>query len=67
MDLLRRARVAFQTGHTLKENFRLAQLGNLLLMLEEHDCEFVDALGKDLHKVFITRIIVAAIIKHMYL
>ncbi|XP_008333781.1 aldehyde dehydrogenase family 3 member B1 [Cynoglossus semilaevis] len=50
VDLLRRARVAFQTGHTLKENFRLAQLGNLLLMLEEHDCEFVDALGKDLHK-----------------
>ncbi|KAG7490151.1 aldehyde dehydrogenase family 3 member B1-like isoform X1 [Solea senegalensis] len=50
VDLLRRARVAFQAGHTLKENFRLAQLQAVVQMLEEHECDFVDALGRDLHK-----------------
>lgn len=51
VDLLRRARVAFQAGRTLKENFRLAQLEAVVRMLEEHECDFVDALGRDLHKV----------------
>lgn len=51
VDLLRRARVAFQAGRTLKENFRLAQLEAVVQMLEEHECDFVDALGRDLHKV----------------
>uniref|UniRef100_A0A3Q4MG98 Aldehyde dehydrogenase family 3 member B1-like n=1 Tax=Neolamprologus brichardi TaxID=32507 RepID=A0A3Q4MG98_NEOBR len=50
VDLLRRARVAFQAGRTLKENFRLAQLEAVVQMLEEHECDFVDALGRDLHK-----------------
>ncbi|XP_034056209.1 aldehyde dehydrogenase family 3 member B1 [Gymnodraco acuticeps] len=48
--LLRRARVTFQAGHTLKESFRVAQLGAVVRMLEEHESDFVDALGKDLHK-----------------
>uniref|UniRef100_A0AAQ5XJN1 Aldehyde dehydrogenase n=1 Tax=Amphiprion ocellaris TaxID=80972 RepID=A0AAQ5XJN1_AMPOC len=43
-------RVAFQAGRTLKENFRLAQLEAVVRMLEEHECDFVDALGRDLHK-----------------
>lgn len=51
VDLLRRARVAFQAGRTLKEGFRLAQLEAVVRMLEEHECDFVDALGRDLHKV----------------
>ncbi|XP_047447885.1 aldehyde dehydrogenase family 3 member B1 [Mugil cephalus] len=49
-DLLRRSRVAFQAGRTLKENIRLAQLEAVVRMLEEHECDFVDALGRDLHK-----------------
>lgn len=49
--LLRRARVTFQAGHTLKESFRVAQLEAVVQMLEEHESDFVDALGKDLHKV----------------
>ncbi|XP_044052814.1 aldehyde dehydrogenase family 3 member B1 isoform X2 [Siniperca chuatsi] len=50
VDLLRRARVAFQAGRTLTEGFRLAQLEVVVRMLEEHECDFVDALGRDLHK-----------------
>uniref|UniRef100_A0A3B5B739 Aldehyde dehydrogenase n=1 Tax=Stegastes partitus TaxID=144197 RepID=A0A3B5B739_9TELE len=50
VELLRRARVAFQAGRTLKENFRMTQLEAVLRMLEEHECDFVDALGRDLHK-----------------
>uniref|UniRef100_A0A8C2X2E8 Aldehyde dehydrogenase n=1 Tax=Cyclopterus lumpus TaxID=8103 RepID=A0A8C2X2E8_CYCLU len=50
VDLLRRARVAFQAGRTIKEVFRLAQLEAVVRMLEEHECDFVDALGRDLHK-----------------
>ncbi|XP_026199058.1 aldehyde dehydrogenase family 3 member B1 isoform X1 [Anabas testudineus] len=49
-DLLRRARVAFQAGRTLKESFRLTQLEAVVRMLEEHEGDFVDALGRDLHK-----------------
>ncbi|CAG08529.1 unnamed protein product, partial [Tetraodon nigroviridis] len=49
-DLIQRARTAFQTGRTLAESFRLAQLEALVQMLEEHQCDFVDALGRDLHK-----------------
>uniref|UniRef100_A0A8C2X1X6 Aldehyde dehydrogenase n=1 Tax=Cyclopterus lumpus TaxID=8103 RepID=A0A8C2X1X6_CYCLU len=45
-----RARVAFQAGRTIKEVFRLAQLEAVVRMLEEHECDFVDALGRDLHK-----------------
>jgi len=51
VDLLRRARIAFHAGRTLKESFRLAQLEAVVRMLEEHECDFVDALGRDLHKV----------------
>lgn len=51
VHLLRRARVAFQAGRTLKEGFRLAQLEALVRLLEEHECDFVEALGRDLHKV----------------
>lgn len=50
-DLIKRARTAFQTGHTLAESFRLSQLEAMVQMLEEHQCDFVDALGRDLHKV----------------
>ncbi|XP_017269163.1 aldehyde dehydrogenase family 3 member B1 isoform X1 [Kryptolebias marmoratus] len=50
VDLLRRARIAFQAGRTLTEGFRLAQLEAVVRMLEEHECDFVDALGRDLHK-----------------
>uniref|UniRef100_A0A8D3ARG3 Aldehyde dehydrogenase n=1 Tax=Scophthalmus maximus TaxID=52904 RepID=A0A8D3ARG3_SCOMX len=50
VDLLRRAKIAFQAGHTLRENFRLAQLEAVVRMLEEHECDFVDALRRDLHK-----------------
>ncbi|KAK2837299.1 hypothetical protein Q5P01_014511 [Channa striata] len=49
-DLLRRARIAFDAGRTLKETFRLAQLEAVVRMLEEHEGDFVDALGRDLHK-----------------
>lgn len=48
---MKRARVAFKAGRTLKEAFRLAQLEAVVQMLEEHECDFVDALGRDLHKV----------------
>lgn len=50
-DLITRARTAFQSGRTLSEAFRLAQLEAMVQMLEEHQCDFVDALGRDLHKV----------------
>lgn len=50
-DLITRARAAFRTGRTLTESFRLAQLEAMVQMLEEHQCDFVDALGRDLHKV----------------
>ncbi|XP_028270541.1 aldehyde dehydrogenase family 3 member B1 isoform X2 [Parambassis ranga] len=50
VDLLKRARAAFKAGRTLKENFRLTQLDAVVRMLEEHECDFVDALGRDLHK-----------------
>lgn len=50
-DLIKRARTAFQYGRTLAESFRLAQLEALVQMLEEHQCDFVDALGRDLRKV----------------
>ncbi|XP_057688263.1 aldehyde dehydrogenase family 3 member B1 isoform X1 [Corythoichthys intestinalis] len=49
-DLLKRARVSFQAKRSIKENFRLAQLEAVVRMLEEHECDFVDALGRDLHK-----------------
>lgn len=48
---MKRARTAFRTGHTLAESFRLAQLEAVVQMLEEHECDFVDALGRDLRKV----------------
>lgn len=51
VDVLKRARVAFRARRTLKEGFRLAQLEAVVQMLEEHECDFVDALGRDLHKV----------------
>lgn len=51
VNLLKRARIAFQAGRTLTEGFRLAQLEAVVRMLEEHECDFVDALGRDLHKV----------------
>lgn len=50
-DLIKRARTAFQAGRTLAESFRLAQLEAVVQMLEEHQCDLVDALGRDLHKV----------------
>lgn len=50
-DLMKRARTAFRAGRTLAESFRLAQLDAVVQMLEEHQCDFVDALGRDLHKV----------------
>ncbi|XP_062418336.1 aldehyde dehydrogenase family 3 member B1 isoform X1 [Pungitius pungitius] len=50
VDLLSRARVAFRAGRTMMEVFRLAQLEAVVRMLEEHECDFVDALGRDLHK-----------------
>uniref|UniRef100_UPI0037E95361 aldehyde dehydrogenase family 3 member B1 n=1 Tax=Semicossyphus pulcher TaxID=241346 RepID=UPI0037E95361 len=50
VDLLKRSRVAFQAGRTLKESFRLAQLEALVRMLQDHESDFVDALGRDLHK-----------------
>lgn len=50
-DLIKRARTAFRTGRTLTDSFRLAQLEAVVQMLEEHQCDFVDTLGRDLHKV----------------
>ncbi|CAL8348048.1 unnamed protein product [Lota lota] len=50
VQLLKRARAAFQSGCTAQEGFRLAQLQALVRMLVDHEGEFVDALGKDLHK-----------------
>ncbi|XP_074527502.1 aldehyde dehydrogenase family 3 member B1 [Halichoeres trimaculatus] len=50
VDLLKRSRVAFQAGRTLKESFRLAQLEALVRMLEDNECDFVDALARDLQK-----------------
>lgn len=51
VDLMKRARIAFQAGRPLNEGFRLAQLEAVVQMLEDHECDFVDALGRDLHKV----------------
>uniref|UniRef100_A0A672JJT7 Aldehyde dehydrogenase 3 family, member B2 n=1 Tax=Salarias fasciatus TaxID=181472 RepID=A0A672JJT7_SALFA len=50
LSLHRRARLAFRAGRTLKESFRQFQLDAVVRMLEEHECDFVDALGRDLHK-----------------
>ncbi|KAK7934095.1 hypothetical protein WMY93_004991 [Mugilogobius chulae] len=41
-----KAKAAFKAGHTLKESSRLDQLGAMVRMLEEHECDFVQALGK---------------------
>ncbi|XP_054630398.1 aldehyde dehydrogenase family 3 member B1 isoform X3 [Dunckerocampus dactyliophorus] len=49
-ELLKRARGSFRAGRSVKESFRLAQLEAVVRMLEEHECDFVDALGRDLHK-----------------
>ena len=51
LEMLRSARAAFRSGCTAQDGFRLAQLQALVALLEEHECDFVDALGKDLHKV----------------
>ncbi|XP_056149519.1 aldehyde dehydrogenase family 3 member B1 [Lampris incognitus] len=50
VELLKSARAAFQAGRTAKKSFRLAQLEALVRMLVEHEWDFVDALGRDLHK-----------------
>nr|XP_023857049.1 aldehyde dehydrogenase family 3 member B1-like isoform X3 [Salvelinus alpinus] len=50
MELLKRARAAFQAGRAFDESFRQVQLEALVRMLVEHECDFVDALGRDLHK-----------------
>ncbi|XP_064209597.1 aldehyde dehydrogenase family 3 member B1 isoform X1 [Anguilla rostrata] len=49
-EQLKRARAAFRAGRTSKESFRRAQLETLVRMLAEHECDFVDALCRDLHK-----------------
>ncbi|KAJ3603859.1 hypothetical protein NHX12_028600 [Muraenolepis orangiensis] len=49
VELLQRARATFRSGRTAQEAFRLAQLEALLRMLGEHECDFVEALGRDLH------------------
>ncbi|TRY55640.1 hypothetical protein DNTS_008837, partial [Danionella cerebrum] len=49
-ELLKRARAAFRAGRTAQDSFRLNQLQALLRMLLEHECDFIDALGRDLHK-----------------
>lgn len=50
-DLVKRARAAFRAGRTLMEGFRLDQLEAVVQMLQEHECDFVDVLRRDLHKV----------------
>ncbi|CAB1319441.1 unnamed protein product [Coregonus sp. 'balchen'] len=50
VELLKRARAAFQAGRAFDESFRQAQLEALVRMLVEHECDFVDSLGRDLHK-----------------
>ncbi|XP_018604672.1 aldehyde dehydrogenase family 3 member B1 isoform X1 [Scleropages formosus] len=48
--LLQRARGAFRMGRTLTESFRRTQLDALVRMLVDHECDFVDALSRDLRK-----------------
>ncbi|XP_030646888.1 aldehyde dehydrogenase family 3 member B1 [Chanos chanos] len=50
VELLNRSRAAFQAGRTAQDSFRLGQLEALVRMLVEHECDFVDALGRDIHK-----------------
>jgi len=50
-EVLKRARAAFRAGRTAQDSFRLAQLEALVRMLMDHECDFVDALGRDVHKV----------------
>ncbi|KAG7274694.1 hypothetical protein CRUP_021135, partial [Coryphaenoides rupestris] len=50
VEALKRARAAFRSGRTAQEGFRLTQLEALVRMLGEHEGDFVDALGRDLHK-----------------
>ncbi|KAG9339564.1 hypothetical protein JZ751_023455, partial [Albula glossodonta] len=50
IEKLKRARAAFQAGRMVKESFRQSQLEALVRMLAEHECDFVDALCRDLHK-----------------
>uniref|UniRef100_A0AAY4BXW0 Aldehyde dehydrogenase n=1 Tax=Denticeps clupeoides TaxID=299321 RepID=A0AAY4BXW0_9TELE len=52
-EVLRRARDAFKAGRTAEHGFRLAQLDALVRLVVEHECDFVDALGRDLHKVIL--------------
>ncbi|XP_041957942.1 aldehyde dehydrogenase family 3 member B1 isoform X1 [Alosa sapidissima] len=49
-EMLKRARAAFQSGRTANECFRLAQLDAVMRLVFEHECDFVDALARDLHK-----------------
>ncbi|XP_048856874.1 aldehyde dehydrogenase family 3 member B1 [Brienomyrus brachyistius] len=49
-ELLNRARAAHRAGRAMKESFRHAQLEAVVRMMQDHECDFVDALGKDLHK-----------------
>ncbi|KAK7172775.1 hypothetical protein R3I93_002791 [Phoxinus phoxinus] len=49
-EVLKRARAAFRAGRTAQDSFRLAQLEALVRMLMDHECDFVDALGRDVHK-----------------
>ncbi|XP_056313489.1 aldehyde dehydrogenase family 3 member B1 [Danio aesculapii] len=49
-EVLRRARAAFSAGRTAQDTFRMAQLEALVRMLMDHECDFVDALGRDVHK-----------------
>uniref|UniRef100_A0A8C5H6H6 Aldehyde dehydrogenase family 3 member B1-like n=1 Tax=Gouania willdenowi TaxID=441366 RepID=A0A8C5H6H6_GOUWI len=62
MQKVQRARLAFGAGRTLTESFRLAQMEAVVLMLEEHECEWVEALGKDLHKVKVETVLYVIVI-----
>ncbi|XP_067264303.1 LOW QUALITY PROTEIN: aldehyde dehydrogenase family 3 member B1 [Chanodichthys erythropterus] len=49
-EVLKRARAASRSRGTAQDSFRLAQLEAWVRMLMEHKCDFVDALGRDVHK-----------------
>lgn len=52
-DVVKRARVAFNSGLTRPLQFRIQQLEALRRMIQERQPDIVEALAADLHKVLV--------------
>jgi aldehyde dehydrogenase (NAD+) len=50
---MKRAREEYRTGKTHQLEYRRSQLKQLILLLDNHEDEIIEALHKDLHKVYV--------------